>query len=149
MTTSGQRWGQLALRIGAPLALVPASSTAVDQGTVVIPQSIPVQRETTSAMAAAGTALTLSVVLAALALGALWWLRRRGSGRWTAWAARLPERVQVVSSTRIAPQTSVHVVDWEGRRYLLAVHPGGVTQLDPARTLPADAPKVSPAETPA
>lgn len=144
MKTSASKWG---------LSLVPASIlllgqvvTAIPvlaQGTVVIPQAIPVQRDDPQIAVTAGAALAFAIVLAALALGVLWWLRQRQSNRWTTWGGHVSARIQVVSSARIAPHTSIHVVDWQGRRYVLAVHPGGVTQMDPACTLTTESLKDS------
>ncbi len=70
----------------------------------------------------------LSVLLVfALLGGALWFLRRKAAG----WQQPLGRARSLQSLERLAlsPQHSLHVVEIEGRRLVVATHPQGCTLL--------------------
>ena len=88
------------------------------------------------ALVQAGAALALGAVLVGVGV-----VRRRASG--SATGRRLP----------LGPQHAVHVVEVEGRRYLMGTGPGAAPQIldrlpDRASAAPAAAPAPSPAEPP-
>jgi LPXTG-motif cell wall-anchored protein len=65
----------------------------------------------------------------------LGWKRKRGNAKGAArWLKWLPARqnddgIKVLNSKRIAGNTSVHVVEWEGGKVLLAIGEQGVVRL--------------------
>ncbi|MDM0122200.1 flagellar biosynthetic protein FliO [Variovorax arabinosiphilus] len=109
---------------------------ATADGTVSsLPPSIPLRREGAGAdtMAPPGDVAWLVVAALMLAIAlATWWGRRKrssslfGSGSGS-WLSRLGltdrpiqrDTVERISSTRLSPRHSLHVVVWDGRRLLI------------------------------
>lgn len=91
----------------------------------------------------------LVIWLSVAALAATAWLARRasqGAGLPRAWGrfgsllthASTPA-LQCRETIRLTPQHTLHLVEWEGRRLLIACHPAGATALpeaSPAAALP-------------
>jgi Flagellar biosynthesis protein, FliO len=117
-----------------------------------IPSDIPLRRDTASDAAnPAATVWPTTAVLLGLAALLGWSLRRKrlgksaaasvpGSrhhpmwpmpiGRWLAGSATAP--VQVLSNQRLTPRHSVHLIQWQGRTYLLGCAEHHVTVIDSA-----------------
>lgn len=59
-------------------------------------------------------------------------LRGEGTGRWLNWLPTQPDNaaLAIVASKRVTPKVSLHVVEWEGGKVLLAVSDQQVTRLD-------------------
>ena len=125
-------------------AAQPAEVVPTPVGTTSIPASIPVQRKTPGRiMLPEGNAWRIGFALTGvfLAIAAILSSRqaRRESPWWRQVASRLEERssagIECLSSMRLSPRHSLHVVCWEGRRLLvgcsdhaillLAESPGG------------------------
>lgn len=113
----------------------PATSTT-------IPLALPVRREDSPAWQTGGVGVfgALAMVMSVLGL-VVWWLWRSGwaqvagnAGEPTAggvWrrlmAARATAQLRVVESARLTPRSSVHVVQWSGRQWLLGCTEQGIT----------------------
>lgn len=111
-----------------------------ETGSVTLPPDFRQEGET-SGMPAAGVALLVALVAAAV--WAVWFGRRRPAGAdaravgTRAWlptwgdlrGARRIQQVQVLDSTALAGGARLQVVSWEGRRYLLATSAQGVPLL--------------------
>ena len=90
--------------------------------------ALPLKPDTDPALRAAGARALLAGALALTATGAgLWWLRRRMDGAPPRGRAHQPA---LRSSHRVGRRTVLLVVQWEGRRYLLAEGGGGTRLLD-------------------
>lgn len=127
----------------------PAAATAS-----TLPPSLPVRREAAPLWEAGGIGVlgALGVVLAVA--GAVAWLLRRGGaasrptgkaaflGRWpfglVPSAARRPsDDIRLVRSLRLTPRASVHVVEWDGRQWLVGAADHGVSLLGDTGCRPA------------
>jgi flagellar biogenesis protein FliO len=94
---------------------------------------LPLRRDADADTAFPAGALVLLVAVLAAAVAWAWWRDRRSAGAWS-WrrALRLPEastRLRVVASLRLDARTSVHVLEWEGSRLLVARGEQAVTLL--------------------
>jgi flagellar biogenesis protein FliO len=94
---------------------------------------LPLRRETDADAAFPAAALVLLLAVFAAAVAWAWW-RNRGSGASWSWrrALRVPEpstRLRVLASLRLDARASVHVLEWEGSRLLVARGEGAVTLL--------------------
>ncbi len=91
-----------------------------------VPARIPFKRDTSGMDGAspAGAAGLLAVAL--LAIGVLWWLRQRLQRQAGASASQL----RVVETRRLGPRVTLSVVEFGGRRYLLADGVQGVQCID-------------------
>jgi len=103
---------------------------------------LPLRREAEADAAFPAGALLLLVALLAVAVA--WaWRRERHSGRAWSWrrALRLPEtstQLRVLASMRLDARASVHVLEWEGSRLLVARGEQAVTLLAERRGAPAE-----------
>jgi len=127
----------LALTLGMvlfspPLAAQPASATATDSsgpsGRSGLPASIPLKREAageSAGPAAEGWWLAIAAVAVLLGFAVMAARQKLNPGsangsRWPQWRGTASAHaVERVSSTRLSPRHSLHVVNWEGRRLLL------------------------------
>ncbi len=81
--------------------------------------------------------MELAQQVAAIALvfglmaAALWALRRRGlvSAGWTAKRASAGQRMSIIDRLPLTPQHTLHLLELDGRTYLIATHAGGCTLL--------------------
>src|SRR5579862_2796627 len=94
---------------------------------------LPLRRDDGADAAFPAGALLLLVVILAAAVAWAWRRERRSDGAWS-WrrALRLPEtstRLRVLASTRLDAHASVHVLEWEGSRLLVARGEQSVTLL--------------------
>ena len=129
-----------------------------------IPSDIPLRRETTSDVAnPSSTVWPTLIVLLGLAGLFIWTVRRKrlsGSaapsaggashghrmwpaplGRWLSSNGAAP--VQVLSNQRLTPRHSIHLVQWQGRTYLLGCGEQHITVIDSA---PVDEDTAPPAD---
>jgi len=78
--------------------------------------------------------LAIAFVLVAL-WGTVWLLRRKGAA--LAGVRLRPRnqsvRIQQLDRLYLTPQHSIYLLNVDGRKIILALHPQGVTQLDEAR----------------
>jgi flagellar biogenesis protein FliO len=111
---------------------MPAASAASG-----LPASLPLRRggETEWHGSGMGSFGAMSIVLA-LALLLAWGLSRRrrggaaagGLAGWSGlWAAKRPDALRVLQSTRLTSKTSLHVVQWDGQEWLVGSGDGGVS----------------------
>lgn len=127
--------------------------------TVAIPSTIPLRREPEQASAEPAAEIAWMGVFVLLVLLAFvaWRKRRNGAvmpdaanadGFWSRWTAGIPFRqsrpVQLVSSTRLTTQHSMHEVVWQGRRLLIGCAPQSVALI---AEVPSD--EAAPTPTPA
>lgn len=117
-----------------PASAVAASSTS----DLRLPASLPLIRETDAQHGSGEARWAALLVLVALAGAGTVFVRRsrtrrqgagRGSGPfgWTAMSANKPARV--VQSLRLTPKASAHVVQWQGREWLIACTDQALTVL--------------------
>lgn len=117
-----------------PTSAVAASSTS----DLRLPASLPLIRDTDAQHAGGEARWAALLVLAALAGAGTVCVRRsrarsQGTGRasgpfgWTAMSANKPARV--VQSLRLTPKASAHVVQWQGREWLIACTDQALTVL--------------------
>jgi flagellar biogenesis protein FliO len=113
----------------------PAASTG-------IPLALPVRRDDSPAWQTGGVGVFGALAMVMLVLGfVVWWLRRSGwaqvagkagepvaGGGWRRlMAARAASQLRVIESARLTPRSSVHVVQWHGREWLLGCTEQGIT----------------------
>jgi flagellar biogenesis protein FliO len=84
---------------------------------------IPFKREALADGAATPGATLLTLLLAALAIGVLYWLRKRVALQVPGRGERL---LRVLESQRLGPRSTLSVVEFAGQRYLLAQSEQGV-----------------------
>jgi hypothetical protein len=117
----------LALALGAGSGPLPAAVES-PSGPVRIPTEIPVRRDGEVRPPGPGSApLLLTLVLLVLTGGGVWALQRsRGRGGrpkppWAPWFGRSEDAggLRVVQSRQLTPRTSVHVLRWGGKEWLV------------------------------
>ncbi|WP_435440411.1 flagellar biosynthetic protein FliO [Variovorax sp. RB2P76] len=131
-------------RVAASAEVVPPQAAAQEGVTAStsIPLALPVRRDDSPAWQTGGVGVfgALSMVMLVLAL-VVWWLRRSGwaqvagnagepvaGGGWRRlMAARATAQLRVIESARLTPRSSVHVVQWHGREWLLGCTEQGIT----------------------
>lgn len=104
------------------------TSISASQAQIQLPSTIPLQRDDDAWMS--GRAATAVIVLFAL-LAAAWIVARKARGNGANPRLRMPMRkersvLRVVASQRLSSHSALHVVDYEGRRLLLADGAQGV-----------------------
>ena len=102
--------------------------TSASQAQIQLPSTIPLQRGDDAWLS--GRAATAMVLLFAL-LAAAWIVVRKGRGNGAGSRLRMPVRrerslLRVVASQRLSSHSALHVVDYQGRRLLLADGAQGV-----------------------
>jgi flagellar biogenesis protein FliO len=83
--------------------------------------------------------LAIAFVLAAL-WGTVWFLRRKGAAltRVGLRSRNQSARIERLDRMNLTPQHSIHLLNVDGRKIVLALHPQGITQLDePRETIPS------------
>jgi hypothetical protein len=140
-----------------------AAATGVDQKSVavVLPSSLPVQRDAGASFGDGN--ISGAMVVGVILLGALLFYVRvvlhrkknRHQGRvigekpWPKWlrAANDSDGLRVVGSKSLSSTSRVHVVEWNGRRYLLAQNDHAFIVLDKVGGSGADSIPEVPGET--
>ena len=128
--------------VAASAEVVPPQAVAQEgaAASTGIPLALPVRRDDSLAWQTGGVGVfgALAMVMLILALG-VWWLRRggwaqvagndaAGGGGWRRlMAARAATPLRVIESARLTPRSSVHVVQWHGREWLLGCTEQGIT----------------------
>lgn len=136
---------------------------------LTLPASLPVRREAAPLWETGGIGVLGALCVVLVVAGAVAWLLRRGgaarstgkaafSGRWPfvlgpSVARRPQDDLRLVRSLRLTPRASVHVVEWDGRQWLVGAADHGVSLLGdrgcrptPAGEAPPDGP--APREAP-
>lgn len=124
-----------------PAASASASTSAAAASAIHLPASLPFRRESETTSTAGPKLLGGVLVLAAALIGAQRWLRRRkatpAARPWSPWPGgrQSGDTIGLLSSKQLGPGARLHVIEWQGRQYLLADSGGNVTVLDqsPAR----------------
>ena len=156
---SGRRWSwAYALVVHALIVWMTGISPAWAEGAVqpsagaptvspALPSSLPVRRDAAPVWETGGIGVlgALSVVL--LVAGTLAWGLRRGMvvpraadrsaavrDRWMSLWSKLPngkpqEELRMVRSLRLTPRASVHVIEWDGRQWLVGASDHAVALL--------------------
>ncbi len=84
-------------------------------------------------------ALSLALCIA-VGLAALWWLRRYGGARFSALGPRDQQRnLRIVETTRLHVRATLYIVEFDGRRILIAADQSGVVRLAESGPLAAPA----------
>ncbi|MBF9266909.1 flagellar biosynthetic protein FliO [Paracidovorax cattleyae] len=112
---------------------------------MALPESIPLRREPEGAGAPVPAAelAWMGVFVLLIALSVVAWRKHRARsgtppapaarGSLGRWMARVQQRsgraVELVSSTRLTPQHSLHEVQWQGRRLLVGCAPQSISVL--------------------
>ncbi|RAN48422.1 hypothetical protein RB25_11595 [Herbaspirillum rubrisubalbicans] len=111
------------------------------QGTLaLIPLRHDPEISTDAALFQALAIIVLLVILAAF----LVWRQRRNRGRtsahWAKWlkVKNVSMRLCLVQSTRLTPKSSVHVVQWDHKEWLLGCSEQGITLLGQRSVVPDD-----------
>jgi hypothetical protein len=127
-----------------PLAAQPAPAPAsASSGPSSLPASIPLKRDAAGESAGpAAEGWWLAIAAAAVLLGfAVIAARQKlkpvpaSGSRWPQWrGAASAHAVERVSSTRLSPRHSLHVVNWEGRRLLLGCSDNTIQLLAESKT---------------
>jgi flagellar biogenesis protein FliO len=121
--------------VSTELQAMPAASAASG-----LPASLPLRRggETDWQGSGMGSFGAMSIVLA-VALLLTWGLSRRRGGAATAgawrglWPAKRADALRVLQSTRLTSRSSLHVVAWDGREWLVGCGDGGGVSLIASR----------------
>jgi Flagellar biosynthesis protein, FliO len=132
----------------------PGASVAASQpGT--LSSALPLQRDADPVGSGLGPVQALVlIVFLVICIGLLWQrqVRLRGSGLWqkNGWwrliSPAKPNGLRVIQSASLTPRASVHVVQWDGREWLVGCTERGLTELG-QRVLPA-APDPQPGSAP-
>lgn len=129
------------------LAVAARNATAETSASVELPPSLPLRREGGEAWQGGGIGVfaAMAVVLG-LAVLVAWGLSRRGrTGNGAVTARRLlgslkagqaTVGVKVVQSVRLAPRSSLHVVEWGSRRLLVSSAEQGVSLIAEEAVMP-------------
>lgn len=91
-----------------------------------IPARIPFKRDPSGLDAASPAGALGLLAVALLAIGVLWWLRQRLQRQ----GGSASRQLRVLESQRLGPRTTLAVVEFGGRRYLLAEGGQGVQCID-------------------
>lgn len=111
-----------------------------------LPPSLPVRREAAPLWATGGIGVLGALCVVLVVAGAVAWLLRRGGaasrgtgtaaflGRWPfglgpSAAKRPQDDIRLVRSLRLTPRASVHVVEWDGRQWLVGAADHGISLL--------------------
>jgi hypothetical protein len=161
-------WAMTAVPARASEAPAAAQAPAADDGSrrgqlapaapaVRLPADLPLRRETSSRLGGGHPGAAVAVLLVMVALGGMALLhgRRRllpagptGERGLAAWIRGLgvagsEERLRLLQSVRLTSHSSVHVLRWDGREWLIGSGEQGVTVLG-RRSDPAGAPAADP-----
>ncbi|SHN17881.1 hypothetical protein SAMN05192549_105182 [Duganella sacchari] len=137
-------WGGMAFaapaETPAATAVAAAPVSSGDSARAPLPATLPFRRDPDTASTAPGLAGSALAVLAVAAALALTWRARKTRMRlpapatpgWRGWlnVPAADEVIQTLGSRQLSPGVRLHVVQWEGRRYLLAHSAAGVSLLD-------------------
>lgn len=141
---AGQPAGTAVVPAAAPAATPPAS--ALDDGAAArprLPDTLPFRRDPETQTVAPGLGVAAGAVLllaAALALALRWQAARRRqlagtpppAVPWRQWLGKQAgdDAIELLGSRQLGPGVRLHVVQWQGRQYLLSNGPHSVTLLD-------------------
>lgn len=126
MTIFGRlrKWGFVVAMLGGALSPALASDTGTN--------AIPFKQDKPAGEVQLNRVVTAFVLCVGGLAAVLYVVRRRGNN--PLMPRRSPREIRIVETQRLSPRSSLHIIEYAGKRMLLAEGPQGVSRIDESNT---------------